>query len=210
MALGDNYATNAELKIRLNIPVDNTDYEAELDDALDSASREIERFTNRQFNKATTATPRVFEPWIACDYVWVTDFWTNSGLIVKTDENGTGVFSTVWASTDYELYPRDNQEFGVPGFPYYKIFPARNHLFPRPMRGEPRGTLQVTAKWGWEDVPPQVKTATLALAARNFQMKDAPLGVLGGNEFGQVKVSDDRFVSAKLQGLRRCGGLRIG
>lgn len=210
MALGDNYATTTELKSRLNIPVDNTDYEPELDDALNSASREIERFTNRQFNRVETATPREFEPWVAVDYIWITDFWTRDDLVIKTDENGTGVFSTVWAATDYELYPRNNQEFGVDGFPYYKILPARNHLFPRPIRGEPRGTLQVTAKWGWEAVPAQVKLAALSLAARNFQMKDAPLGIAGSNEFGQVRVHDDKFVAAKLQGLRRCGGLRVG
>lgn len=191
--------------------MNNTDYEADLDDALNSASREIERFTNRQFNKQVTATARKFEPWISCDYLWVTDFWTNSGLVIKTDEQGNGTFSTTWTATDYELYPRDNQEFGVGGFPFYKIFPAGNYLFPRPIRGQIRGTVEVTAKWGWADIPPQVKTAALALAARNFQMKDAPLGLIsGGNEFGQVRVSDDKFVSAKLQGLRRCGGLRVG
>lgn len=210
MAIGDNYATTDELKARLGIPLDNTTYEAELDDALNSASREIERFTNRQFNKATTATAREFEPWIAPDYIWTTDFWTTDDLVIKTDENRDGTFETTWDAADYELYPRNNQEFGVPGFPFYKIFPKRNKLFPYPCRGESRGTVQVTAKWGWDDVPPQVKTATLALSARNFQMRDAPLGMSGGNEFGPVKVQDDRFVAAKLQGIRRCGGLRIG
>jgi hypothetical protein len=209
MALGDNYATTAELKGRLNIPNSNVDYESELDDALNSASREIERFTNRQFNKVTTAVARVFEPF-ACDYIWVTDFWTATDLVIKTDENNDGTFEKTWAATDYELYPRNNQEFGVDGFPFYKIFPTGNQLFPINPRGERRGTLQVTAKWGWVDVPFQVKQAALALAARNFQMKDAPLGLAGGNEFGQVRVGDDKFVAAKLQGLRRCGGLRVG
>lgn len=210
MAIGDNYATTTELKSRLNIPAANTDYEAELDDALNSASREIERFTNRQFNRQETATARVFEPF-AADYIWITDFWTDTDLVIETDDSGTGTFSTVWDTADYELYPRNNQEFGVTGFPYYKIFPIKGHFFPMNIRGERRGTLRVTAKWGWEDVPHQVKTATLALSARNFQMKDAPLGVAaGGSEFGPVRVQDDRFVSAKLQGLRRCGGLRIG
>jgi hypothetical protein len=209
MALGDNYATTAELKGRLNIPLSNDDYDAELDDALNSASREIERFTNRQFNKVTVATEREFEPFEP-DYVWVTDFYSSTGLVIKTDENNDGVFEHTWTTADYELYPRNNQEFGVSGFPYYKIFPANGAYFPKACRGERRGTLQVKALWGWEDVPYQVKQAALALAARNFQMKDAPLGLAGSNEFGQVRVGDDKFVAAKLQGLRRCGGLRVG
>jgi hypothetical protein len=209
MALGDNYATTTELKSRLNIPVNNTDYEPELDDALNSASREIERFTNRQFNKVTVASAREFEPF-ACDYIWITDFYSTAGLVIKTDENNDGVFERTWTTADYELYPRNGQEFGVDGFPYYKIFPTKNFLFPIAPRGERRGTIQVTALWGWAEVPSQVKQGTLALAARNFQMKDAPLGIAGGNEFGPVRVQDDKFVSAKLQGLRRCGGLRVG
>jgi hypothetical protein len=193
----------------MSIPASNTDYDAELDDALNSASREIERFTNRQYNRVETATAREFEPF-TCDYIWITDFWTATDLVIKTDENNDGVFERTWTTADYELYPRNNQEFGVSGFPFYKIFPSKNHLFPISPRGGRRGTLQVTAKWGWEEVPAQVKIATLALAARNFQMKDAPLGVAGSSEFGHIKVTDDRFVSAKLQGLRRCGGLRVG
>jgi hypothetical protein len=209
VAIGDNYATTTELKTRLNIPADNVDYEPELDDALNSASREVERFTNRQFNKVTVATAREFEPY-ACDYIWVNDFYSTAGLVIKTAEQGNGVFGTTWATTDYELYPRNGEEYGVTGFPFYKIFPAGKNLFPIPIRGEPRGTVQVTALWGWADVPFQVKQATLSLAARNFQMKDAPLGIAGGSEFGPVRVFDDKFVSQKLQGLRRCGGLRVG
>jgi hypothetical protein len=209
MALGDNYATTMELKSRLNIPAANTDYEAELDDALNSASREIERFTNRQFNKADEATARTFEPF-ACDYIWVTDFWTETDLEIRTDEQGTGTFSTLWTTGDYELYPREGQEFGVSGFPFYKIFPIKWRFFPITPRGQRRGTLKVTAKWGWTEVPSQVKQATLALAARNFQMKDAPLGLAGNSEMGMVRVGDDGYVAAKLQGLRRCGGMRIG
>jgi hypothetical protein len=210
MALGDNYATTMELKARLKIPADNTDFEPDLEDALNSASREIERFTNRQYNRVDVATARVFEPY-ACDYIWITDFWTATDLVIKTDEVGDGTFTRTWTDDMYELYPRNNQEFGVTGYPFYKIFTARGNYFPVYCRGERRGTLQVTAKWGWESVPPQVKTATLALAARNFQMKDAPLGTFsGGSEFGPIRVQDDKFVAAKLQGLRRCGGMRVG
>jgi hypothetical protein len=209
MALGDNYATTAELKVRLNIPATNTDYEADLDDALNSASREIERFTNRQYNKITVAAAREFEPF-SCDYTWVTDFYSTTGLVIKIDENFDGTFERTLTTAEYELYPRNGEEFGVTGFPFYKIFTANGVMFPISPRAERRGTVQITALWGWADVPPQVKAATLALAARNFQMKDAPLGMVGSSEFGPIKVTDDRFVATKLQGLRRCGGLRIG
>jgi hypothetical protein len=41
------------------------------------------------------------------------------------------------------------------------------------------------------------------LAAKNFQIKDAPFGVAGMGEFGFVRVQDDRGALGKLKPFRR-------
>lgn len=197
MALGDAYATVDELKSRLSIPATNTSFDDELTDALNSASEEIERYCNRQFNKAASATARKYFPEsLYC--LNVDDFHTTTGLIIKTDLGGDGTFETTWASTDYELYPTDGVINGQIGWPFSRIDAVAAQEFPRVYRGERALRVEVTAQWGWANVPAPVKQACLMLASKNFQVKDAPLGVAGMSEFGVIRVQDDRLAMGKL------------
>lgn len=49
--------------------------------------------------------------------------------------------------------------------------------------------VQITARWGWPEVPAAVTQATFIKAARLFQRKDSPQGVAGFGEFGPIRVS---------------------
>jgi hypothetical protein len=51
------------------------------------------------------------------------------------------------------------------------------------------GRLQVTALWGWPAVPDEIEQATALYAARLYRRKDSPQGVIGGGDFGPVRVS---------------------
>lgn len=199
MALGDPYATLAEIKDYLSITA--TSFDDELADALASASEEIERSTNRQFNKTTTATARVFVPdQYGC--VRADDFHTSTGFVLKTDESGDGTFETTWTSADYELFPLNGVVNGQTGWPFNKIYATDNRWFPINVTGR-RGTVEVTAQWGWASVPAPVKQACLILAAETFQLKDAPLGVAGMGEFGVVRVRDNKMADKKLRKYTR-------
>lgn len=182
MALGDSYATLAELKTRLDI-ADTTD-DDRLTASLASASREIEAWCGRQFNDAGAASARVF-PATGCTLAVVDDFSTTTGLIVATDGDDDGTYETTWASSDYELAPLNGVVAGLSGWPYWRIRAVGSWTFPT---GHRRAVVQVTARWGWTAVPTPVKEACLMIAAETFKIGDAPFGVAGFGEFGAVRV----------------------
>ncbi len=202
MALGDSYATLPELKAYMFQSIQDTDvYDGTLTDALASVSREIETHCNRQFNKAAEVSVREYGPervftirsplthWVEVD-----DFWADAGLVV---ESGTG-YATSWTASDFTLYPRNGIVSGQPGWPFWQIHAASPALLSFGSAG-----LRVTAKWGWAAVPPPVKQACLILAAETFQIKDAPFGVAGMDQFGVIRVRDNRMAAAKLAPYRR-------
>lgn len=196
MALGDPYATLPELKSYLKI-TDAAD-DAELNDALASASKGIEDFCHRQFNSAGAVSARTYHPDSHC-MVEVDDFSTTAGLVVKTAAGNDGVFGTTWLAADYQLEPLNGVVDGRPGWPYWKIGSVGSRTF----RCVNRATVEVTANWGWAAVPSPVKQACLIIAAETFKLKDAPFGVAGFGEFGAVRVRDNPMVMRKLQPYAR-------
>jgi hypothetical protein len=195
MALGDPYVTAAELKTYLNITGATDD--ALVLQAVNSASRQIERYCGRQFNKTTSATARVYRT-DRCDQVQVDDFHTTTGLVIKNDTADDGTYAETWSSSDYVLEPFNGVEDGVTGFPYRKIVAVESTRF----YTGPRARVEVTAQWGWTAVPDVVKQATYILAAQIFGLKNATLGVAGFGEFGVVRVRDIPQVAALVDPLR--------
>lgn len=209
MALGDPYATLAELKAYIGIS-DTVD-DAKLTDALNTASRSVESFCDRQFNAATTATPRIYRPE---DYLWMTvdDFYTTDGLTIKSDEDFDGVFESTWQPVEFELNPINGIVGGELGWPYSTIRAVSGRFFPIPgwfpvaPNGYPvyrRSTVQVTAQWGWAAVPSAVKQATLIIASETFKLKDAPFGVAGFGDMGVIRVRDNPVVARRLAKYNR-------
>ena len=204
MALGDPYVTLNDVKTYLSIDLTKTSMDSRLTDAINSASREVERYCDRQFNDAGTVSTRVFEPsdWLRAE---VDDFSTTAGLIVKTDAGGVGTFDTLWDATQYELSPYNGIVDGEVGWPYSTIRATRGLYFPifpnEPYRR--RAILQVTAQWGWAAVPSPVRQATLMLAAQTFKLADAPFGVTGFADFGVIRVRDLPQVQARLSKYMR-------
>lgn len=185
MAIGDPYVDLSALKAYLNISgsADDTLVTA----AAASASRRIDRWCGRQFNKESAATARTYVP-DSRAMVDVDDFYTTTDLVLKTDTGDSGGFDTTIASTDYTLWPRNQVEGGVTGVPYRRINLVESQTFPTSnQRAE---SVQLTAKWGWNAVPSEVVSATYILAAQLFGMKNATLGVAGFGDFGVVRVRD--------------------
>lgn len=199
MAIGDPYVTLAELKDYLfgSEHVANTGNDMALTSALESATSEIERHCNRQFNAASSATARVYAPDTA-HLVHVDDFHTTTDLVVEVDSSGDGSFSTVVPASSYELYPYNGVVDGQPGWPYQRIRLVGGTRFPS-LWNRRTGTVRVTAQWGWTTVPAPVQQACLIMAAETFKMRDAPFGVAGMDQFGALfRVRDNRIAAAKL------------
>jgi gp6-like head-tail connector protein len=213
VALGDNYATLDDLKVRLGIN-DVTFDDSILDAALDSASRAVENFCSRQFNDVGLlgVSARVYYPdSIVCTEV--DDFSTTTGLVIQTDQSGAGVYDTTWATTDYQLAPLNNIVGGQPGYPFNRILAvgSRLFLFPQVFYTLRRAPVRVTARWGWAAVPDPVHQATLIMAEEIAKLKDAPFGVAGFAEFGSVRVVEHNpKAKMLLRPYRIDGGVLVG
>lgn len=195
MALADPYVELIRLKDYLKIKSDKVEQDENLTDAIAAASSEIEKHCNRQFNKSDTATARVYEP-VDETTVFVDDFWTKDELVVEIDTAGDGSYSTVVPASDYELYPPNNVVDGQIGWPFYEIQLVNGYF---PIYGRRKNVVRVTAKWGWAAVPEAVRQAAVIIAAETFQLKDAPFGTAGMDQFGNIyHVRDNRIAAGKL------------
>lgn len=196
MAIGDDYATLTELKARLKIT--DTDDDTVLTQSLDVSSRTIEKFCRRQFNDSGSATARQYRP-LSRRLVFVDDFSTTSGLVVKIDDDDDGTFETIIPSDQYDPEPLGGIRNGVTGWPFWKIRMIDTETFP-PGR---RRTVEVTAQWGWTSVPDPVKEACLIGAEELFKLRDAPFGIAGFDQFGAVRVRGNPQFMTLLMPFRR-------
>jgi hypothetical protein len=178
VSITNGYATLAELKAALRI----SDYidDAALERSVEGASRRIDGVCDRRFYLDATASARIYRatsPW----RVDVDDIGTTTGLVVRTDGDGSGTYATTWASTDYELGPLNALAQGRPANQVHAVevlFPT--HVMPSPV--------QVTARWGWPSVPDAIREATILLAGRMFKRQDSLLGVAGVGDLGALPV----------------------
>jgi hypothetical protein len=147
MALGDPYATPEQLTARLGTEPANA---ASL---LDAASRAVESFTRRQFNRDDDeyATPRRFRS-LDRERVAVDDFHTLEDLVVEV--NGT-----IWDPSWIDARPWDGIGQGQINWPFSDLF-AINRSFP----WSRRALSTVSAHWGWAEVPAGIVEATLDVA----------------------------------------------
>lgn len=194
--IGDAYATVAELKTRMDI--DHADADTQLGEALSAASRGIDMCCDRQFSKVDTASARIYRVDGAYS-AEVDDFYSTSGLVIKTDGSGDGTFETTWVAADYELRPLNGIVSGLTGWPYSTIAAVGSRTFPNTARA----CLEVTALWGWDIVPAPVKEATLVGAEELYKLKDAPFGVAGFDAYGAVRVRDNPIVKKLVGPYRR-------
>lgn len=191
MAIGDPYATLAELKLYADVT--KATFDDLLTDALDAATEGIELVCDRQFNKETAATARPFKA-LTPTLVMVDDFHTTTGLVVATDEDGDGVYETTLEASSYQLEPVGGVVNGRPGWPFTRIRFLDGVTVPT---GE-RASVQVTAQWGWAAVPKPVKQSCLILAEELYKLKDAPFGVAGNGTYGEIRVRENPMVMKKL------------
>ncbi len=189
------YASLAKLKNYLGVgDVDDpTTDDERFQDALESATQEINTHCSRRFYADLTASARVFHPAGHGGVVLVDDFWTDDDLVIETTSDG--ITWTTFPLADVELEPLNGVMDGEAGWPYTRIRAVDGRRFYRAARA----TVRVTAKWGWRAVPAPVHQACLILAAETAKLAEAPFGVGGYGEFGIVKARDNPFAARKLQ-----------
>jgi hypothetical protein len=176
MAITDGYATLQQIKAAIGIADGFEDSLLEM--AIESASRQIDSYTERVFYNAGTAV-RIYSP--LDNYVLATDDFISLSK-VETSEDGES-FDTEWAATDWQAEPLNNLAGGLVTS-YTQIRAVDNYLFP--VR-EGEATARLTGVWGWSSVPIAVTQATIILGSRIFKRLDSPLGIISG-ELGSMRV----------------------
>lgn len=205
MALWPDYVTSDQLKAHLRV-TDTAD-DAAVALAVTAASRAIDHSTNRQFGQAASAVARVYT-WRKqfidnLPAVEIDDFMTSTGLVIKLDQAGQGVYGD--AVTSVDPWPFNAAADEKPWT--HLVWRSYASAFPTPFS---QG-VQVTAQWGWSAVPDIVQEACLIQAARFFVRRDSSYGIAGdpaaGNELRLLERLDPD-VALMLSTVRRYWGAR--
>lgn len=201
MAITNGYTTVATFQSYTGMATITADETVNIEKAIESASRSIDRMTNRRFWADANATARQYR---ATDFyrLFVDDISSTSGLIVKTDTGGDGTFeTTLTLNTDYILDPVNAPQLERP---FTVVTMVGTTLFPSPVNLRPG--VQVTAKFGWYNgtPPDDIEEACLILSTDLVKRASSVGGVLGLSELGAIRMSPlGRDVQAMVRPYRR-------
>lgn len=194
--IGSAYASLASFKAWMGVPDSKTDKDAEFQRRLNSSASDINRWCHRQFGRDEVASVRTFRP----DRfgVDVHDFWTDEDLAITPYLGQTA--GTAWDVSTLVLEPLDGIVDMVPGWPFNRIstlsygvtHPLVTAMF------YTASTLQISARWGWADVPENVETANMILASSDNKSKDAPFGVAAFGDYA-VRIRSNPIAQEKLE-----------
>jgi hypothetical protein len=173
--------------------------------SIESASREIDSYTERVFY-STGGTP-VARVYIPQDIYLVETDDIVSVTTVKSDSAGDGTFDITWAATDFQLEPLNGRAGGI-DTPATRMRAIGDYLWPV---YEPRNvnsnqaSVQVTGVFGFATVPTAVRQATILSALRQYKRYESPTGVLGFSDIGAVRVGTklDPDVERMIQPYRK-------
>jgi hypothetical protein len=180
VGITNGYATLAELRARLGITdgSDTTD-DAVIEAVIEAVSREIDKYCGRRFYVTDSDETRYFTAEFS-DVLFAGDIVSISSL--QSDEDGDRTYEETWATTDYDLLPfnaaLDNEPYTRLG-----ITPDGDYAFPTIPKA-----VKIVGKWGWPAVPDAINEACLLQSIRIFKRKDAPFGVVGSADLGQLQV----------------------
>lgn len=206
------YCTVAELATHLNMtPDDRTTFL--LQTACSTASRRVDSHCTRvdgrrrRFWRDETATARSFAL-ASSGEVKIDDAWQIAS--VATDTNLDGTYAQAWTANDYLTWPYDGiGPNGQTGWPITRLEAVRDLYFGWTSYPRPRYPLvRVTAKWGWQVVPDEVRMATRLLAAAVYLAKDSVFGAVGVAELGITTVQMPPMVTELLHDYSS-GGVKV-
>ena len=202
MAITNGYCTQNQLKQFNGIPTSDTADDDLLDDAINAASRQIDTFCGRIFFQQNATARKFFTNDLY--RLRVDDISTTTGLVVKYDDNDDGTYETTVSSSDYQLLPINQVVGGILISPFYivELISDGNHEWPLDYSSN-RPRAEITAKWGYSEVPEPIRQASLMLASELFAMRNAPLGVAGVGDFGVVNIQQNREITRLIAPFRK-------
>jgi hypothetical protein len=180
LAITNGYCTLNEVKASLRIPVSDTIDDDLLELAIESASRDIDQATERQF--FPTDTHRFFTPRdsLVCEIDDVSSLTS-----IKSSTAADGTYDTTWSESDYQLEPLNGIAGGM-AVPFDTLRAVGDYYWPS---SGLEVTVRVEGTFGFATAPIAIKQATVLLASRIFKRNDSPGGVMGFGDIGVVRVS---------------------
>lgn len=198
MPITNGYCTLSEVKsaLRLSDSIDDT----LIENAIESASRRIDGYCGRWFYKTTAQAVPLFAN--NAYRLMTTDIAGTTGLVVKLDDDGDGTYeTTLTLNSDYIVEPTD---YLVQKRPIRTITMVGGYTFPMFYIPSLPG-VQITAQWGWNAVPDDVREACVLLAMRQFARYNAALGVLAFADMAITVRAVDPDVRDLLQPYKLLG-----
>jgi hypothetical protein len=165
VAIDNGYVDGAALTSHMAATATGWDESADVERAIETASRDLDAWCGRRFWKDADASARVFYP-SSTGRTPIDDAWE----VVSFTIDGTAA-----VLDDYDQLPLNGIVDGLEGWPVTALALPRDGYTPMSFTGR----VVVTARWGWAAVPTPVETACLQLAAENMKMGEAPFGVAG-------------------------------
>jgi hypothetical protein len=174
----------------------STVQQATIERSIETASRQVDAHCGRRFYKDTAATDRYYNRDTAA-VVRIDDFWTTTGLVVAADPGDDGTWEESWTiTTDFVAGPINGIMDGLP-WPYVELAAVGNKTWPPDGL---RGTIKVTAKWGWASVPDAIQMATLLIAKDLFKRPESLTGgYVGLDGWGPARIREDPAVMQMLR-----------
>jgi hypothetical protein len=168
-----DYLTRAQLKATLQIT--GTASDADVDLAISAASRAVEEYKRLNGGRSVRFYPTVETRYYSPKWDAVTlDIDDIAGVVsVKVDRTRNFTYSETWtAGTHFVMEPANNPLEGKPQRTLVRL-PLANSFFPQ----NPQ-SVSVTGTFGWASTPYLVTEAATILAARLYQRRNAPFGIL--------------------------------
>ncbi len=205
MTVTSGYSTLTQVKSVAQVRGAEDDETIEL--AINAASRMIDAYCGWRFWQDPTVVARTFEVEDEDELYFAYEpagdgISTATGLIVKLDNDGDGVFEqTLTIGTDFVLKPF-NALARYPAWPYTELVLINSVVFPSLVDDRPG--VQVTAKWGFPAVPDDVTSACVLLARDLYkEMKSAPFGIADFGGDGPIRVGAHRTARMLLDPYRK-------
>ena len=204
MAIANGYASLSQIKAALRIGAGDATDDALLEMAVESASRLIDAYCGRNFLLGGTATRyyNTEDPYV----VQIDDARSISAVSTSSSENGVFdiSFNMTARTGDIQAEPINDYVGGLV-WPFTRLRAIGDYVFPV----DKENTVEVTAAFGFPNIPVTVTQATILQSSRIFARLQSPLGVAGFGDMGIMRVgrSLDPDVSQLIEGYRRFRGV---
>ena len=190
-------ATTEELKAYARDETSTLNYEF-IEAALDAAEDEFRHSTMRELVVAgDTGTARVFAA-------------TGSCLLRIPDcheVDSIAVGGTTLETSMYQLEPLNQLSWAGEYRPFDQVRHLSSGWTVTGVHGE--ATITVTAKWGWQTIPPRVKTAVLVLAKDILSNRDVRFGLVAVTDAAGIGARTNPIVRSAIEQYKRVEAIGI-